>query len=484
MAGIGFELRRLSERDEVLGPVLAMGHAALVAAGPWLLTVTALAVLSAIAGPKLAGSDLEGFRLVVIYAFAVSLVAASPIILVAARLLGDAVYARRFEEIGDLFCGTVVLAAVASTTAAAGMFVFVIAIPAELAVTGIALAAAIALVWTGLSFCGAVHQFAAITRAFLLGLAAAVVLATGAAAAGLGIVAMLWGFQLGIVIVLGGLAARVFATFPPSGQPLAEAIAVLKSGLVIHWRLALGAGIGAVAVFADKWVVWVGPAGVVDASGLVHAPIYDSAMFIACLTIVPALALFVTHIETDFALQQASVRRTIAGHATLGQVRRKLRQLEQGTWQAFLRIVIVQAGITTMVVLATPAIVALVSLGYQQVGILRLGALASLFQFVFIAATALLLNFNRQTDVLGLQVLFLVLQVGCTLAAGELGPAFLGYGTLAASVLAGTTAVVLLDRTMRDLGYVIFIQSNRTSPRPPCARSVDVVPAARKGAVA
>jgi uncharacterized membrane protein len=427
MAGIGFELRRLSERDEVLGPVLAMGHAALVAAGPWLFTVTALAVLSAIAGHTLEGSDLEGFRLVVIYAFAISLVAASPVILVAARLLGDAVYARRFAEIGDLFCGTAVLAVASAVFAAAAIFVFVIAIPVNLALSGVALAGAIALVWTGLSFCGAVHEFAAITRSFLIGLTVAVALATSAAAAGLGVVAMLWGFEAGMVVVMGGLAARVLATFPPSGRPIAEALAVLRAALVIHWRLAVGAAIGAVAVFADKWVVWIGPAGVVDATGLVHAPIYDSAMFIACLTIIPALAMFVMHIETDFAIHQAAVRRTIAGHATLGQVRRKLAQLEQGTWQAFVRIVMVQTGITTMVVLATPAIVAVVSLGYQQVGILRLGVLASLFQFVFIAATALLLNFNRQTEVLVLQTIFLVLQIGCTLVAGGLGAAFLGY---------------------------------------------------------
>jgi uncharacterized membrane protein len=484
MAGIGFELRRLSERDEVLGPVLAMGHAALVAAGPWLLTVTALAVLSAMVEPLVAGSDLEGFRLVVIYAFAVSLVAASPVILVAARQLGDAVYARRFTDIGDLFCGTAVLAVAAATIAATGLFVLVVSIPADLAVTGVALSGAIALVWTGLSFCGAIHQFRAITRAFLVGLVVAVGLATAAAAAGLGVVAMLWAFQAGMVIVMGGLTARVLATFPPSGRPLAEAIEVLRTALAIHWRLALGATFGAIAVFADKWVVWIGPAGVVDATGLVHAPIYDSAMFIACLTIIPALAMFVMHIETDFAVQQAAVRRTIAGHATLGQIRRKLAQLEQGTWRAFLRIVIMQAGITTMVVLATPAIVAVVSLGYQQVGILRLGALASLFQFVFIAATALLLNFNRQAEVLVLQALFLVLQVGCTLAAGELGAAFLGYGTLAASVLAGTAAVVVLDRTMRDLPYIVFILANRTSPRPPMARPVSVFRAARKGAVA
>jgi hypothetical protein len=35
-------------------------------------------------------------------------------------------------------------------------------------------------------------------------------------------------------------------------------------------------------------------------AGLVSAPVYDGAMFVAYLTIIPALGLFVTSIETSF----------------------------------------------------------------------------------------------------------------------------------------------------------------------------------------
>ena len=48
-------------------------------------------------------------------------------------------------------------------------------------------------------------------------------------------------------------------------------------------------------------MVWAGAVEqMIHDMGLVHAPLYDSAMFIAYLAIIPALALFVTHVETSF----------------------------------------------------------------------------------------------------------------------------------------------------------------------------------------
>jgi uncharacterized membrane protein len=36
MAGIGFSLRSLGDADNLLAPMASIGHAAVIAAGPWL----------------------------------------------------------------------------------------------------------------------------------------------------------------------------------------------------------------------------------------------------------------------------------------------------------------------------------------------------------------------------------------------------------------------------------------------------------------
>ena len=46
MAGIGFELRRLSQQQTLSALLGAFGHAAVIAAGPWLFTIISLATIS------------------------------------------------------------------------------------------------------------------------------------------------------------------------------------------------------------------------------------------------------------------------------------------------------------------------------------------------------------------------------------------------------------------------------------------------------
>ena len=43
MAGIGFQLRKLSREDTLTGMMSAVGHASMIAAGPWLFTIVSLA---------------------------------------------------------------------------------------------------------------------------------------------------------------------------------------------------------------------------------------------------------------------------------------------------------------------------------------------------------------------------------------------------------------------------------------------------------
>jgi uncharacterized membrane protein len=51
MAGIGFTLRDLLRRDDLLGAMRGYGHSAVVACAPWLFTALTLAGLTVL-GPK------------------------------------------------------------------------------------------------------------------------------------------------------------------------------------------------------------------------------------------------------------------------------------------------------------------------------------------------------------------------------------------------------------------------------------------------
>jgi len=111
-------------------------------------------------------------------------------------------------------------------------------------------------------------------------------------------------------------------------------------------------------------------------------------------------------------------------------------------------------------VLAAPAIIDFLNLQFRQIAILRYGALGSVFQFVFIAATSILLFFDRRRTFIALQLMFLGLNLGLSLATVAVGEDTYGIGYFLACALSGFTAYILADRTFRNLNYLTFIGNN------------------------
>ena len=89
MAGIGFELRKLERRDDLLGLVEGYVHSALASTGPWLFTILSLSGVVMFGSRFVSVDEMTHFRLIVIYNFAFSLVMSSPIAMVSVRALPD-----------------------------------------------------------------------------------------------------------------------------------------------------------------------------------------------------------------------------------------------------------------------------------------------------------------------------------------------------------------------------------------------------------
>jgi uncharacterized membrane protein len=127
------------------------------------------------------------------------------------------------------------------------------------------------------------------------------------------------------------------------------------------------------------------------------------------------------------------------------------------------QITLIQTAICVVIVLGAPTIVQVSGLFYQQIGVLRLGAVGALFQFVFFAATSLLLFFDQHGRFLALQAIFLALQGTFAMATMEMGAAYYGFGYLAACVISAALAFSALESTMENLTFITFC---RTRGRP------------------
>lgn len=466
MAGIGFALRTLSRQETLSSVVKAGGHAAVIAAGPWLFTIASLAAITE-TSERLAGFEaLATFRAVIIYAFAASLVLAAPVTIVATRLLADQLWQRQTNRVRPLLIASMAMA-IGVVSFGVLALVLYFHVPLKLAVVLFATASIVAMIWIAVAFCGAVRDYAGITLAFAIGLIIAVASSTTAALMGFGSVGMVWGFATGLAITLLGLSFRVLATFPAvSSRPWSEWETLVK-GFKHYAPLAAGALFGTAGVWVDKWVFWFSAEGQSVEGGLIHAPLYDSALFIASLVIIPALAQFVVKLETDFFDRYQNYYGTIQGHGTIDQIERSRQDLQSNAFESLALITVAHVAMASVMVLAAPAIIESLNLQFRQIAILRYGALGSVFHFIFIAATSMVVFFDRRRLYCALQILFLVLNFTLTVLTIYWGEDFYGVGYFTAALISAAAALIVADNTLARLNYLTFIGNNPsiTGPR-------------------
>ena len=453
MAGIGFALRRLEHRDELFAPMAAIANAAVIAAGPWLYTALAIAVINEIASPLIGKNGLATFTVILVYIFSLSLVATAPVTMICTRVLADELYRRHYDDVRALFIFALLVASALTVTLAILVFVVLLDIPIEVAIIGTAGAQVVSMLWIALAFCGAIREYLQVTLSFAVGLVFGTTLSALAALYQLGPSYMVMGFVTGLLIVFVFLTARLASTFPFRCVSLRNAAALALSRLRHSPDLAIGALASAVGVWIDKWIIWTSNYGEVTDIGLVHAPLYDAPMFIASLTVVPALALFVTVLETTFFDHYRAYAHAIDNHATLRSIELQGEKLIAVTLRTLLAIVVIQAGLCMIVILATPAIVEGAGLQFQQVGILRMGTLGGLFQFIFISSSAILIFLNATTIYAALQAMFVAFICIATIIASRFDLETLAAGYMVSCVIVGTASLVPLMRVMRGLSF-------------------------------
>lgn len=456
MAGIGFELQKLARSGGLVSQVSSMGHGAIIAAGPWIFTILSIGLITLGTENALGLNALAEFRVIIIYAFALSLVLTAPIVIITTRMVSDAIYGDKFEIVSHIYFAGLAIGAAVTALGTIAFYQGVFSLSPQHLVAGVISCVLVGMIWVSMALCGAVRDFQGITIAFLGGLIISVFGAFGVAKYGFEAIALIWTFNCGLTFTLFWLAGRILKTFP---DPVIRPIKAIYSFFLAggrYWLIALAAVISVFAIWIDKWIMWLGPAGEVLPMGFIHAPLYDSAMFVANLVIIPSLTLFIINLESDFFVKYQLYYADIKAHATLSQIKNNAFELTQQTNQSLWRIAIIQAGLCAILVLISPLLIETLNLQFRQSAILRLGVVGALFQFLFLAASSLLLFFNRNKMFLGLQITFFTLNAGLTYATVVMGEKYYGFGYLAAALISSLIALKALDIALTELNYFTF----------------------------
>ncbi|MBP2300618.1 exopolysaccharide Pel transporter PelG [Azospirillum picis] len=455
MAGIGFALRRLARRDDLLGILQGYAHSAFITSGPWMFTILALAGINLIGRDLVGMEQLTLFRVVVIYNFGFSVVFTGPLVLVATRYLADAIYAKEVEAAPGMLLATLGLAYAIAAVTAGPFYTLFSGLPLPVMLGGLVNFFLVCGIWVVSIFLSALKDYLAVTVAFgagmALGMAATVALGGPYGAAG-----MVWGFSLGLAAIQFGLIARVFAEYPYRVARLFDFLSYFRR----YWDLALIGLCANVAVWSDKWIMWFVPEREVVSGAMVIYTAYDSAMFVAYLTTLPALTLFTVNIETRFFEHYQGFYRDIQKHATYDQIARNHRSIISALLDSSRNLLILQGAVCAVGIFLAPAIIGAVGLQYQQVGMFRFGVLGAFFQVLFLFCTVILAYFDLRARNLTVQLVYLAANAGFTLLFSRLGFPWYGYGYFLASLVAFAVAYLMVADAVRRLPYFAFIANN------------------------
>lgn len=460
MAGIGFEIRKLLRRDDLAGVLQGYTHSAMTATGPWLLTILTLAGIVRLGGSSVSSEQLTEFRLIIIYNFGLSLVTTGPIVMVATRYLADAIYAKKIDEAPSMLLGYLLLLLAINAVLVVPFYLYWLVLDRTLAVLSIINFFIVGSIWLISAFLSALKDYTAITRAFAVG--AVVTLATTMALVSTAsTTAMMVGLTSGLSLILFSLIARVLVEYPyPVVNPFRYGRYFRK-----YWQLALSGLVYNLGIWIDKWVMWAAPERDVLPSGLIAYQDYDSAMFLAYLTIVPSIAAFVMSVETEFYEHYLAFFKSVRNHSDLDEIDRTHGEIIASTLRGARMFIILQGSICLTTILVAPKLFATFNIGFSQIAMFRIGVLGAFFHVLFLALSIVLSYFDLRSVTLKLQLLFLVTNGVFSYVSMTLGYPYYGFGYFLSALVTFSAAFLTSAYYLDRLPYQTFVLSNTSVDR-------------------
>lgn len=445
--------------DPLLKPARRLAAAIIVAAGPWLVSVFALGIISVTMTPAMGLAAVEDFRLTVVYAFCIAPLAAGPIGAIAARRISAEIEANNHGRVPELFIAATAYSALVAQAIAIGVCLLLGIGPIGVAVGLVFLTMAAALLWTSFSVLAAVSAYGFLIGALTGGMIISVLCTLFAASLAPTTEMLIWCFAAGVLFCVALCLRHIQVHFPSSHDSfLASALGLLRD-LRDNAVLCAGVLFANCGVWIDKWTFWFGPDSVRSEAGLLHYSPYDSVMFLAHLSVIPSYAALLVFHHGDLVAATERFKAALASRATYGSMRTRIDDLERTVWNGVFTVAFVQGAIALGLVLMAPLMAQFLGFSFNQFLMLRVALIGVFLHGVMFLCCAMLLVANRTRHFTLIQAGFLVLNLAMSLLLYAL-VGISSYAFFSSSLLGALAAFYAAYRAIHDYDYLAFLGEN------------------------
>ncbi len=455
MADIGFELRKLLRQQSYFERLRSYGDARIHSCGPWVLSILALMALGFLSMAMWLDTayPVTRFAVSVTYLVAASLVLSGLAQPLCTRFVAGRLFKRAPMTILPNLVG--LLSVVTITAGALGLAILLLAFGGTPLLYRIEMLVGFVLlcnIWCLTAFVAAMKAYRQLLWAYIVGYGAA--LALGLLLRGFGLEGLLGGFVAGHGLLLCALVFRMLRDYPgerPFTPDFAGPAKGSRSLMIAGLLYNLG-------IWADKLLFWYNPDTSVAVTGPLRAsPLYDLPIFLAYLSIVPGMAVFLMRMETDFTRRYDAYHDAVRDGATLAHIERMLDHMVVAVRRVVYDIFKIQGITVVALLLAGPALFAWLGFSPYYVPLFNIGMVAAGAQLLFTAILSVLFCLDKLKLALLLCLLFCVANVLLTALSQYLGAAFHGYGLAVSLMVSSLTGLALLDRVFQQLTYETFM---------------------------
>ena len=454
MAGIGFELRKILNRDSYFALVRAYAYAGLISSGPWVLSIlglVAIGLLSVnIAVPNLLISQ---FQVSVTYLIMASLILTGVLQLSFTRWVSDQLFGHRSDTIVPNFAGVLL---VTNLVAGSLSLVLVFASFSGESVIYRALLVAgfvtMSDVWLATIFMSGLKFYKTIVVLFAGGYGVSVVLAV--LLRGQGLEGLLAGYIVGQFLMLMGMVFIILRSFPAERL---IAFDCFRPGAMYPTLMAVGLLFN-FAIWADKIVFWLAADTGHPVIGPLRASvIYDMPVFLAYLGIIPGMAVFLVRFETDFVEWYDRFYNAVREGGSLEEIARMRDEMVFAIRQGLFDIIKIQTLAVLVLVVFAPTLFDKLNISPLYLPLFYVDAVAASLQVALLAVMNVFFYLDKRREVLATVALLAALNVLLSIVSLRLGVVFYGYGFALAMLVTLVFSLRVLERKLGRLEYETFM---------------------------
>ena len=185
--------------------------------------------------------------------------------------------------------------------------------------------------------------------------------------------------------------------------------------------------------------------------------IYDLPVFLAYLSIIPGMAVFMVRIETDFVEYYDKFYDAVRSGGSLEYIEDMRDEMLYSIRQGLAEIGKIQTLAVLITFVAGPSLLELLGISALYLPLLHLQVIGAGLQVVLLSVLNVFFYLDQRRIILVLCLEFLVLNVILTGFSLWKGAAFYGYGFTVAVLITLCTGLALLDRKLNRLEYETFM---------------------------